>query len=308
MTTVDGNFIAHYREKTSTANEVRYMNSTGNDLEIALKNNLTNTNILTVEKKNSKKQMKFENDDGSFVFIAVVEFCCDYYEELDCRKERAKIVEDRKSTKDLYEVYIPSCTGPNDSLYNATQCHPLSGICWCAEPSGAVIAGSSKPKDEIRCDPESIKKIAIVKAQPVIRAQSQKSSGCHIRKMKKFLRLHLNALRLHCFEGGHCLDSKNEKADLHEVALKKFSELDINENKELTKNEWKRYRKMLIQEQVFSSTRKCAKLFMRFCDVNNNRRISKEEWINCTVRSSSIVYHRLMRFTNPFLDVLRSEN
>lgn len=62
-------------------------------------------------------------------------------------------------------------------LYNATQCHPLSGICWCAEPSGAVIAGSSKPKDEIRCDPESIKKIAIVKAQPVIRAQSQKSSG-----------------------------------------------------------------------------------------------------------------------------------
>lgn len=49
--------------------------------------------------------------------------------------------------------------------------------------------------------------------------------------MKKFLRLHLNALRLHCFEGGHCLDSKNEKADLHEVALKKFSELDINENK-----------------------------------------------------------------------------
>lgn len=64
---------------SGTANEVRYMNNTGNDLEIALKNNLTNTNILTVEKKNSKKQMKFENDDGSFVFIAVVEFCCDYY-------------------------------------------------------------------------------------------------------------------------------------------------------------------------------------------------------------------------------------
>lgn len=72
---------------------------------------------------------------------------------------------------------------------------------------------------------------------------------------------------------------------LEESAMQwKFVTLDKDKNNLLHKNEYRDLRK-LVKKVV--KPRRCSRMFIRLCDVNQNSIISKEEWMNCLKVNSS---------------------
>uniref|UniRef100_A0A914UXU5 Thyroglobulin type-1 domain-containing protein n=1 Tax=Plectus sambesii TaxID=2011161 RepID=A0A914UXU5_9BILA len=64
-------------------------------------------------------------------------------EKTDCRSQRAKTMITHEQNPEG-GVYVPTCTGTNDVLYDEIQCHKPTNYCWCVKPdSGEPIAGTS---------------------------------------------------------------------------------------------------------------------------------------------------------------------
>ena len=63
-----------------------------------------------------------------------------------------------------------------------------------------------------------------------------------------------------------------------EVAGWKFAQLDHNRDGVLTRREMKAFRG---QMRAVVRPRKCGRSFLRYCDQNSDRRISRSEWNSC---------------------------
>lgn len=74
-------------------------------------------------------------------------------------------------------------------------------------------------------------------------------------------------------ESGTWQASQEEKA-----ATWNFVVLDKNKNKVLERKEWKAFRSLVSSTKQL---RRCGKKLPRYCDVNNDRRISIAEWLEC---------------------------
>ena len=64
----------------------------------------------------------------------------------------------------------------------------------------------------------------------------------------------------------------------------KFRSLDSNSNLVLERKELKNLRKEIPQTK---DTRRCRRNFIRYCDENKDRKVSKKEWIDCMDTSGS---------------------
>lgn len=62
------------------------------------------------------------------------------------------------------------------------------------------------------------------------------------------------------------------------VATWHFVMLDKNKNKVLERREWKTFRTLVTTHR---NLRRCGKKLPRYCDINNDRRISMTEWLSC---------------------------
>ncbi|XP_034943987.1 SPARC-related modular calcium-binding protein 2 [Chelonus insularis] len=181
----------------------------------------------------------------------------------DCISDRRSVLEDQKQNSQE-KFYIPQCTP--DGRYHKIQCY--SGYCWCVyQDTGKPIPGTSSKNHTSNCNP----------VPPLNRPMK----GCPEAKKQIFLRdlmiLMERKMKTSNPDSVEATDkwpaSKEEK-----VATWHFVMLDKNKNKVLEKKEWKTFRTMVSSNQHL---KRCGKKLPRYCDINNDRRISMTEWLSC---------------------------
>ncbi|XP_023315420.1 SPARC-related modular calcium-binding protein 1 isoform X3 [Trichogramma pretiosum] len=181
----------------------------------------------------------------------------------DCISDRRSVLEDQR-TNSQKKFYIPECTP--DGRYHKVQCY--SGYCWCVyQDTGKPIPGTSSQNQQPNCNP--------------VPAPVRPMKGCPEAKKQLFLRdlmdLMQKKMKASSTDSDEATDnwqaSKEER-----VATWHFVMLDKNKNKMLERKEWKSFRAMVSNSRQL---RRCGKKLPRYCDVNNDRRISMTEWLSC---------------------------
>ncbi|MFH4973734.1 hypothetical protein AB6A40_000443 [Gnathostoma spinigerum] len=217
-------------------------------------------------------------------------------DKIDCKTQRERIMDKHNNTPDS-NVYIPTCAGKNDVLFNRIQCHRVSQFCWCVdEVSGVPIWGTSRLNASPDCDID----------HEANKNHIHEIKGCTGRKKIKFYNRLLSSIETEMI----IALSNNEFADIlssKEKAIRwKFRQLDLNQNSVLERREWKPYRKEL---KTWNKLRKCGRNFMRSCDVDGDRKITDAEWIDCTINvGTSVSRPKVSMRTNPFLDILKPDD
>ncbi|XP_060072241.1 SPARC-related modular calcium-binding protein 1-like isoform X2 [Ylistrum balloti] len=170
-------------------------------------------------------------------------------------------------------TFIPACT--DEGKWNRAQCHKSSQFCWCVdENTGSPIPGTSTHKIQPTCDMESEREMKV-----------RIFTGCPLPKKRRFLNFLLEQLAqemdIYVYNGTD--PSKrpeyNPELSVQEKAAKwKFKFLDVNANNMLERKELKQFRQEIPKRK---DTRKCSRNFIRYCDADNNRKITHDEWIDC---------------------------
>ncbi|XP_037034682.1 SPARC-related modular calcium-binding protein 2 isoform X4 [Bradysia coprophila] len=178
----------------------------------------------------------------------------------DCLADRAVALDDQKNGAQA--LYVPECTA--DGRYQRVQCYRSAGYCWCVhEDTGKNIPGTSIKDGRPDCANNS----------------SRPMKGCpepkkleFLKELKDFLRSQINS---NANSGANATKwaSEDEK-----VATLSFVLLDKNKNKVWERKEWKTFRDLVTAARAL---RKCGKKMPRYCDVNNDKKITLSEWLNC---------------------------
>ncbi|KYM76660.1 SPARC-related modular calcium-binding protein 1 [Atta colombica] len=183
-----------------------------------------------------------------------------YLNTNDCISDRRSVLEDQKREN----LYVPQCM--SDGRYHRVQCY--SGYCWCVyQDTGKPIPGTSSKDRTPNCNP--------------VPTPSRPMKGCPELKKQLFLR-DLMTLMQEKMEASN-IDSnettvKWQASKEERIATWHFVMLDKNKNKVLEKKEWKNFRTMVANNRQL---RRCGKKLPRYCDINNDRRISMTEWLSC---------------------------
>ncbi|XP_052106721.1 SPARC-related modular calcium-binding protein 1-like isoform X6 [Mytilus californianus] len=211
-------------------------------------------------------------------------------ETKSCIEEReAALIQNRQDPTG--GTFIPSCT--NTGLWSQAQCHNSSGYCWCVkESTGDPIRGTSALKQLPKCNEIKIER---------------EMKGCPFSKKRRFI---ANLLQ-------YIIKQMNESNPLNVLKVGgvnttpdgavewKFRKLDSNSNLVLERKELKTLRKQIPQTK---DTRRCRRNFIRYCDENKDRKVSKKEWIGCMDTSGSsglFTEDPRRRGPNPFSNILR---
>ncbi|VDN06333.1 unnamed protein product, partial [Thelazia callipaeda] len=221
--------------------------------------------ILDSERKN-ETELEKEKDDYDTRNDAKE----DTFGKTDCRTQRERAMKKLENNPENGN-YIPTCTGESDILFDRIQCHRLSHICWCVNPeTGIPESGTSKYNAKPNCDGKIL----------LTNDSKLQIKGCLGRKKAKFYqRLFSSVISEWILALG---DEANDDAitSKDKAVRWKFQQLDINNNSRLEKKEWKPYRNEL---RSLNKVRKCGRNFLRFCDFDNNKYITLDEWLNCTI-------------------------
>ncbi|XP_011303200.1 SPARC-related modular calcium-binding protein 1-like [Fopius arisanus] len=202
----------------------------------------------------------------------------------DCPVKHLQALKYQQETSQTH-LYIPECN--QAGLYQSVQCY--SGYCWCVnENTGVPITGTFLKGARPDCKTDF----------RVVRTMK----GCGRGKLEDLIEKMIRAMKRRMeSDGGHPMvegagrgrGSVNVRRNATENAtgnetgkdFKKneeeraatwtFFSLDLNKNKVLQRGkEWKSIRMMLPENR-------CAKKLPRFCDTNDDQRISLDEWLGC---------------------------
>ncbi|XP_057330893.1 SPARC-related modular calcium-binding protein 2 isoform X3 [Microplitis mediator] len=181
---------------------------------------------------------------------------------IDCITDRKSALEDSKHSTQSF--YVPECTP--DGRYLKVQCY--SSYCFCVDQdTGKPIPGTSSKEPTPNCHPAPL--------------PNRPMKGCPDEKKEIFLRdlidLMDKKMKASTADSVEATDkwpaSKEER-----IATWHFVMLDKNKNKVLERKEWKSFRTMVASNRHL---RRCGKKLPRYCDINNDRRISMTEWLSC---------------------------
>lgn len=174
----------------------------------------------------------------------------------DCFSDRQAVLAEQRSNN----LYVPECTP--DGRYNRIQCYKSTGYCWCVnEDDGKPIPGTSVKDQLPKCDSVPV---------PI-----RPMKGCPGQKKEIFLK------GLMEFLADKVISKNVTQYSMEQVVSLSFLSLDSNNNKYLDRKEWKNFRTLIVDNK---NLRRCGKRLPRFCDINNDRRISITEWTNCLHR------------------------
>ncbi|KDR07744.1 SPARC-related modular calcium-binding protein 1, partial [Zootermopsis nevadensis] len=196
----------------------------------------------------------------------------------DCHSDRKAVLEEQKIN--YSEFYVPECTP--DGRYQTIQCYKSTGYCWCVhEDSGKPIPGTSVKDQVPKCD--------------TIPAPLRPMNGCPDPRKQAFLRELMDLMKKKMEASKNQTSTESYSVPIKEtwqesteeqIAAWNFLMLDKNKNKVLERKEWKHFRALVSSNPQL---RRCGKRLPRYCDVNNDRKISITEWLNClsTQRTNS---------------------
>ncbi|XP_023712551.1 SPARC-related modular calcium-binding protein 2 isoform X5 [Cryptotermes secundus] len=197
----------------------------------------------------------------------------------DCHSDRKAVLEEQKIN--YSEFYVPECTP--DGRYQTIQCYKSTGYCWCVhEDSGKPIPGTSVKDQVPKCD--------------AISTPLRPMSGCPDPRKQAFLKelMELMKKKMEASTDQTSTESSSvliketwQESTEEQIAAWNFLMLDKNKNKVLERKEWKNFRVLVSSKPQL---RRCGKRLPRYCDVNNDRKISITEWLNClsTQRTNTV--------------------
>ncbi|XP_063991212.1 SPARC-related modular calcium-binding protein 1-like [Diachasmimorpha longicaudata] len=178
--------------------------------------------------------------------------------EDDCPSKRAAALKYQQKTSQL-SLYIPECT--QKGLYQPVQCY--SGLCWCVhQQTGVSIPNTTSTETKPDCR-RGLPPVKII-------------TRCYGERQDKLPEAMMNVMRSK-FEivKSYLVNRDFGESEEERAATWMFLSLDLNKNKVLQRGqEWKNIRKLLPGN-------KCAKRFPKLCDVNQDERISLNEWLEC---------------------------
>ncbi|GLH12824.1 Proteoglycan Cow [Gryllus bimaculatus] len=184
----------------------------------------------------------------------------------DCLSDRKTALEEQISGTS--GLYIPECTP--DGRYKKIQCYTSTGYCWCVyEDTGIVIPGSSVKDQKPNCD--------------IVPPPSRPMAGCPEPRKQAFLKDFLEFMKKKMASTKDKSVTESTFLNLNggseeTVATWAFQTLDKNKNKIWERKEWKSFRTLVMSQPQL---RRCGKRLPRYCDVNNDQKISLTEWLNC---------------------------
>ncbi|XP_067121561.1 SPARC-related modular calcium-binding protein 1-like isoform X1 [Centruroides vittatus] len=200
-------------------------------------------------------------------------FVSDDDEPQDCPTRRRKRIEINRQYPKT-GAFVPECT--DNGLYLQTQCHKkkTNVVCWCVNPrTGEPIP--SIPAMKERSDCESVRK----------NVRSFKGKGCSVQKKQLFLSEFLKSLQEEMATSKKEKTSRTYSTIQEQAARWKFDNLDVNNNKLLEKREWDIFREQWKQFQQGNQKRrkfkKCWRNLPKFCDGDNNKEVTTQEWLKC---------------------------
>ncbi|CAG7721570.1 unnamed protein product [Allacma fusca] len=197
----------------------------------------------------------------------------DTREVSNCWTDRQSALASRKSGSNE-SVIIPECNP--SGLYQRTQCAQGKAYCWCVfEETGLQIPLTVVINSTPDCD----KKVAAYKSM----------KGCSGPKKTKFVTDLMATLSKSMQEalsqGKKRLPGDLEHMNPHEqVARWHYNRLDANNNAILERKEWKVFKNETSGDR---NLRRCGKKLGRVCDVNQDRKITLTEWLDCLGIKSS---------------------
>ncbi|XP_075169937.1 SPARC related modular calcium binding-like protein magu isoform X2 [Haematobia irritans] len=176
-------------------------------------------------------------------------------------------------------IYIPRCK--LDGTYALIQCLSGSG-CWCSDITGTRIEKTMVRTGKPKCREFSR------------RSPTRNSGGNKKRPCAQEDRAIFNSHLIQVFISEYIRSTTAQyqrEGRLNQVPLEvlpspndvvilnwKFSHLDVNHNQMLDKSEYRELKK-LVKRAV--KPKRCGRAFGKFCDVDNDERLSRTEWSNC---------------------------
>uniref|UniRef100_A0A1A9VDD3 Thyroglobulin type-1 domain-containing protein n=1 Tax=Glossina austeni TaxID=7395 RepID=A0A1A9VDD3_GLOAU len=178
--------------------------------------------------------------------------------------------------------FIPRCK--SDGTYALIQCLADTG-CWCSDKEGKPIENTSVRNGKPKCHDYSK---ANIRRSPSHTTGARRSTKRICSQIDRAL---FNGNLFKIFQSEYIrVRQQNEKGGVgkllesfamphdNEVTDWKFANLDANANQMLDKNEYRELKK-LVKRAV--KPRRCGRAFGKFCDLDNDARLSRLEWNNC---------------------------
>lgn len=189
----------------------------------------------------------------------------------NCQEERQAALAHARE-EPTANIYIPRCQ--SSGLWRQAQCHEATQYCWCvSEDTGVPIPGTSTYKVEPNCtirDHRQMKGVAF--------------AGCPFEQKRRFIVDLMDDLTQEMAAANNQTtqpqSSESEALSTRErVARWKLQALDKNNNGMLERQEWRNLRKTLKKNKDYP--RKCRRQFLGYCDEDDNKTLTLEEWRDC---------------------------
>ncbi|XP_041353143.1 SPARC-related modular calcium-binding protein 1-like isoform X2 [Gigantopelta aegis] len=211
-----------------------------------------------------------------------------------CMEERAaaKANADKEPNAN---IYIPACQ--TNGMWDKAQCHNVTRICWCVEQkTGMPIPGTTSSfEQEPNCTISDD------------RQMKGRIKGCPLSLKRRFLVDLMNDLAEEMAKATGNTSLPRKSNEIREkVAEWKLLSLDMNGNGVLDRKEWKTFRKTNLKNKSYP--RKCRRNFLRYCDSDNNKKVTVAEWRECMGLNHN--YYNVLPNNNrrgrknPFIDQL----
>lgn len=165
-----------------------------------------------------------------------------------CRNDRAKAIKEHNLHPPA-NVFIPDCIG---DLFSSVQCHNATGYCWCAYRTTGIAVPRTVQKGRPR---NCTVKMAL--------------ENCTNNELNEYL------IKIKMKVNYTLSDNKDKSA-----FLSFHKQADLNNNGKIDKKEWRVLRKVIKIGK--KRLRSCRRNFLQFCDDDNNKEITLEEWLTCT--------------------------
>ena len=187
-------------------------------------------------------------------------------------------------------IFVPSCG--DDGNYRQVQCHKGqsfpsraprkastagTGYCWCVDGEGRPVAGSSVRHARPLCH---LLGVTGRWRRGKNRSRDRKRGRADVCTQADRTAFSNNIIDMISTQHSNIATSNGTILGhaKKEVAGWKFAQLDQNRDGVLSRKEMKTFRDQ-IRKVV--RPRKCGRSFLRYCDQDSDRRISRSEWNSC---------------------------
>ncbi|TRY78327.1 hypothetical protein TCAL_15354, partial [Tigriopus californicus] len=207
-----------------------------------------------------------------------------------CVEERSQAL--KNSNASGIPMFVPVCH--EDGSYAEVQCHYSTGYCWCVNEDGKPIPRTSTRYDRPNCKKEKRKRNRRGKGKKRKnrRKKTRRTSNgetdlnssskrqCAQNDRKEFNQNILNSLTEEF--GKHHSRSLEPEGLIGDQKKKiiewKFDQMDANRDNDLRKREFKTFR---LAIKRLAKNKFCARNFWKYCDLDDDKRVTRSEWATC---------------------------